>query len=215
MKLIFCMQINIKVSYKLISTLWVSKISARWYYHYWWALSSIFKVLKVTSLQYLYNIWEKNWLIPFRSYGTLKWSAVTNDLMNQADWLNNFCTGLTTSLLCIFDICWVSTAVVLVTNDVLFVVPTGKNLELGFPKCFLIKGWLSVERLFSFEKIWEMTKHLGAHPAWLLKITKILAFLLYGYHSPQLKNIAIPASCCFLTPQFQTFTNLLIWIFGV
>ena len=30
----FCMQINIKVSYKLISTLWASKISTRCYYHY-------------------------------------------------------------------------------------------------------------------------------------------------------------------------------------
>ena len=47
MKLTFC------------STLWASKISTRWYYHYWRAWSSILKVLKVTSLKYLYNIWEK------------------------------------------------------------------------------------------------------------------------------------------------------------
>ena len=59
MKLTFCMQINIKVSYKLISTLWASKISTRWYYHYWWAWSSILKVLKVRILQYLYNNWKK------------------------------------------------------------------------------------------------------------------------------------------------------------
>ena len=59
MKLTFCMQINIKVSYKLISTICASKISTRWYHHYWWAWSSILKVLKVTSLQYLYNIWKK------------------------------------------------------------------------------------------------------------------------------------------------------------
>ena len=64
-KLIFFMQINIKVSYKLISTLWAWKISTRWYYHYWWAWSSILKVLKVTSLQYLYNIWEKKLGIEF------------------------------------------------------------------------------------------------------------------------------------------------------
>ena len=31
--MIFYMQINIKVSYKLISTLWVSKFRTRWYYH--------------------------------------------------------------------------------------------------------------------------------------------------------------------------------------
>ena len=44
---------NIKVSYKLITTLWASKFPTRRYYHYWWAWSSILKVLKVTSLQYL------------------------------------------------------------------------------------------------------------------------------------------------------------------
>ena len=77
---------------------------------------------------------------------------------------------MTTSLLCIFGICWMSTAVVLVKN-VLFVVPTEKVLKLGFPECFLIKAWLSVERLFLFEKIWEMTKNLGAHPVWLLNPT--------------------------------------------
>ena len=32
--LIFCIQINIKVSYKLISTLWASKFPTRCYYHY-------------------------------------------------------------------------------------------------------------------------------------------------------------------------------------
>ena len=56
MKLIFGMQINVKVFYKLISTLLASNFSIGWYYHYWWAWSSILKVLKVTSLQYLYNI---------------------------------------------------------------------------------------------------------------------------------------------------------------
>ena len=51
MKLIFCMQINIKVIYKLVSTLWAPTFSIRSYYHYWWACWSIAKVLKVTSLQ--------------------------------------------------------------------------------------------------------------------------------------------------------------------
>ena len=32
------------------------KFPTRWYYHYWLALWSIHKVLKVISLQYLYNI---------------------------------------------------------------------------------------------------------------------------------------------------------------
>ena len=54
MRLIFCMQINIKVSYKLISTPWTPKFSIRWYYlidkH-----DEAFKVLKVTSLQIFSN----------------------------------------------------------------------------------------------------------------------------------------------------------------
>ena len=69
---------------------------------------------------------------------------LTNNLMNQADWLNDFCTlivikiifGLTTNLLCIFDIYWMSTTVVLVKNDALLLVPTGNVLGLSFPKCF-------------------------------------------------------------------------------
>ena len=147
---------------------------------------------------------------PFRSYWTLKSGAVTYDLMNQPDWLNDFCTGLTTSLLCIFDICWVSTAVVLVKNDVLFVVPTGKVLELGFPECFLIRAWLSVDGFFPFKKIWETTKNLGTHPAWLLNPTiskfwhssymvitlynlKILLSVLLFSH-PTISNFYQPAS---------------------
>ena len=54
MKLIFCMQINTKVSYKLTSTLWASQFPARWYYYYWWTEPSILKSSKFTiSLQYL------------------------------------------------------------------------------------------------------------------------------------------------------------------
>ena len=45
--------------YKLISTLWTLKFPGRWYYHYWWAWSIILKLLKVTSLQYIYNISKK------------------------------------------------------------------------------------------------------------------------------------------------------------
>ena len=50
------MQTNIKVCYKLISTSWASKFPAKWYYYYWWTWTSFLKVLKVTSLPYLYNI---------------------------------------------------------------------------------------------------------------------------------------------------------------
>ena len=59
MKSSFCLQINIKVFCKLISTLWASKFPTRWCYHYWWAWSSILKVLKVTTFQYLYNVSTK------------------------------------------------------------------------------------------------------------------------------------------------------------
>ena len=60
MKLIFCMQINIKVSHKLVSAHWVSNSPpTRQYYHYWWPWSSALRALKVTSLQYLYNISKK------------------------------------------------------------------------------------------------------------------------------------------------------------
>ena len=148
--------------------------------------------------------YAQKWVRLFRSYGTLISDALTNDLMNQADWLNDFCTGLTTSLLSIFDICWVSTAVVLVKN-VLFVMPTGKVLEVGFPKCFLIKAWLSVERLFPVEKIWEMTKKLGAHPAWLLNPT-ISKFWHSFYMVITLHNLKILLSLPLLSyPKISNF----------
>ena len=51
----------------------------------------------------------------------------------SSDWI--IC-GLTTNLICVLGICWVSTAAVLVKNDVLFLVRAGKVLEFGFPKCF-------------------------------------------------------------------------------
>ena len=100
--------------------------------------------------------YAQKWVRPFRSYGTLKsgashkWFDESSRLIEwflygDSDWI---IFGLTTSLLCIFEICWVSTAVALVKNDVLLLVPTGKVLELSFPKNFLIKAWLSVEKLF-------------------------------------------------------------------
>ena len=146
----------------------------------------------------------QKWLTPFRSYGTLKWGGLTNNLMNWADWLNDFCFGLTTSLLYIFDICWVTTTIVLVKNDMLSVVPTGKVLELGFPEFFFNKS------LIKYEKVFSVWKNMGSDQkprcSFCMAIEphkfKILAFLLYGYHSPQLKNIAIP-SIAFSPHRFQ------------
>ena len=97
----------------------------------------------------------QQWVIPFRLYGTLKSGAFHiwfDESSRLTEWFlyadsDSIIFGLTTNLLCIFDICWVFTAVVLVKNDVLLLVPTGKVLEIGFSKCFLIKVWLSVKRL--------------------------------------------------------------------
>ena len=52
-------------------------------------------------------------------------------LYADTDWIM---FSLTTNLLCIFDICWVSIANVLAKNHVFLLVLTGKALELGFPK---------------------------------------------------------------------------------
>ena len=55
----FSLQITVKVSSRLISTLWAQKMPTQWYYHYHWIWSRILKVFKVISLQYLYNISKK------------------------------------------------------------------------------------------------------------------------------------------------------------
>ena len=81
---------------------------------------------------------------PFRSYMTLKLGASHiwfDELSRLVEWsshadIDSKIFGLTTNLLCIFDNCWVSTAVVLVKNDVLLLVPTGKVLELVFFQMF-------------------------------------------------------------------------------
>ena len=61
-----------------------------------------------------------------------------------------------------------STAIVLVKNDVLLQVPTEKVLELGFPNAFnksLIKcGKIVYCVMRNSKKTWEMTRNLGAHP---------------------------------------------------
>ena len=57
--------------------------------------------------------------------------------------------GLTTNLLCIFDIWWVFTAVVLVKNDVLILMPKGKVLEFLFSIFFLNKSLIKCEKTVS------------------------------------------------------------------
>ena len=101
--------------------------------------------------------YAQKWVRPFRSYGNYQ-MHLTNDLTNQADWLNDFgkrgdndqvIFSLVTSLLCVFDICGVSTAVVLVKNDVLLLVPIGIVLELGFPKFFFNKSLIKCGKIVS------------------------------------------------------------------
>ena len=87
--------------------------------------------------------------------------------------------GLTINLLCIFDIYWVSTAVVLVKN-VLLLVPTEKQvLEIVFSKCFLIKMW---KVCFLSNGI---LKKCGKWP-------ENYVLILHSYWNPQFQNFSIP-----------------------
>ena len=87
MKLIFWMQISMKACYILIWFWWgwssipkVPKIASLQYlynifatcHHYWQAWSSILKLLKVTSLQYLYKISKKKFGMEFILYNISK-----------------------------------------------------------------------------------------------------------------------------------------------
>ena len=85
----------------------------------------------------------KNWR-GLLDHGTLK-SGVSHKWFDESsrliEWFldadsDGITFGLTTNLLCIFDICWMSTTVVLVKNDALLLEPTGKVLVLDFLKCF-------------------------------------------------------------------------------
>ena len=155
--------------------------------------------------------YAQKWVRPFRSYGTKIW-YISHMIwwIKQIDWMilhfdsDSMIFGLITSLLCIYDICWVPFAVVLVKNDVLFLVPAGKVLELGFPKCFLIKAWLSVKRLFPAKNIWKMTRNLGAHPAWH---SSYMVITLY--------NLKILLSLLLLShPTISNFYQLTNWNFS-
>ena len=154
---------------------------------------------------------------PFRSYETLKsgasrkWIDESSRLLNQAEWFLYFESDwimfdVTTSLLCIFDITGCPLHAVAIVKNVLFLlVHTGKVLELGFPKCFLMKAWLSVERLFPVEKIWEVVGNLGVHPAWLLNPT-ISKFWHTSYMVITFHNLKILLSLLLLShPTISNF----------
>ena len=128
----------------------------------------------------------------------------------DCDWI---IFDFTTSLICIFDIFWVSIAVLLFKNDVFLLVPLGKVLELGFHKCLLTKAWLNVERLFPVKKIWKMTRNLAAYPAWLLSPT-ISKFWYSSYMVITLHNFKILLSLLLLShPTISNFYQHANWNF--
>ena len=114
--------------------------------------------------------YAQKWVRLFRSYGTLKsgtphkWFDELSRLIEwllygDSDWI---IFGLITSLLCIFDICWVSTVVVLVKNDVLLLVPTEIILELGFPECLFNKSLINCGNIVSC--LTQYSKKYGKWP---------------------------------------------------
>ena len=104
--------------------------------------------------------------------------------------------GLTTNLICIFDICWVSTAVALVKND--FSSSTHrKSFRTWFSQMLLTKAWLSVERLFpvscNTQKYMEnnQKRRCSSYIVTEPYNFKILSFLPHGYHTPHCENITL------------------------
>ena len=128
----------------------------------------------------------QKWARPFRSWdckikciSQMIWQSsrlIERFLHADSNWI---IFGLATNLLCVLDTCRVSTAVLLIKNDILLLVPTWKVLEL---KCGKI-----VSCLMQYSK--KDGKCIVIEP----HNFKILSFLLHGYHTLQLKYILIPA----------------------
>ena len=93
-------------------------------------------------------------------------------------------------------------------------------MRTWFFQTFFNKSLIKFENFASCRavlgKIWEMTRNLCAHPAQLLNLTiskfchSSYMVIITLYNSKILLSLHY-----FLTPQFQTFTNLLFRIFGV
>ena len=121
-----------------------------------WNSCNILRKSLATAFVFYCDAKHSDTLGGFRSYETLKSGASHiwfDESSRLIEWFlhvdsDSIIFGLTINLLCIFDICWVSITVVLVKNDVFFLSVIGKVLELGFSKCFLIKAWLSVKKLY-------------------------------------------------------------------
>ena len=124
----------------------------------------------------------------------------TNDLRYQAVWLNDFCMLIVieyflvwSPIYCVFDICRVFTAIVLIKNDVLLPVPTEKVLELGFLKDRKKASFLSNAIKFLKNKGNDPKPRCSSCIVNEPHNFKILVFLQHGYHVLKLKNIAIPS----------------------
>ena len=89
--------------------------------------------------------------------------------------------GLTTHLLCIFDICGVSTAVVPVKNDVC----SSATLELRtwFSQIFINKSLIKCEKFVSC--LMQYSKKYWKWP-------ETYVLILHSYWTPQFQNFAIP-----------------------
>ena len=129
--------------------------------------------------------------------------------------------GLTINSLCIFDTCWMSTAVVLV-NYVAFSAHRKISFRTWLFQMFFNKSLINWEKFVSC--LMQYSKKYWKWP-------ETYVIIHHSYSTPQFQNFVIPpiwllsqsitqkillSLHCFLTPQFQTsFTNLLIEIFGV
>ena len=138
----------------------------------------------------------------FLDYGTLKLGVSHkwfDELSKFVEWFlhadDDWIFDLMANLLCIFDIFWVFTAVVLV----LFGFSAHrKSFRTWFSQIVLIKSWLSVKSLPPVQ--WNTQKNMGNEQKSRCSsctVTeshnfKTLAFLLHGYHTSQFKNISIP-----------------------
>ena len=131
-------------------------------------------------------------------------------LYADSDWIT---FGLIINLLCVLRICWVSMAVVLVKNNVLFLVLTGKLLGLGFPNDFN-KSSMKCGKIVSY--LMQYLKNMGNDQK-----PKCSSCIVIEHHNFKIfiisptwlsrsttywKNPCNPCYC-FLTPQYQNFTN--------
>ena len=96
-------------------------------------------------------------------------------LIKQTDSIN---FGLTTNLLCIIDICWVSTAVVLANS-----AHTKISFRTWLFQMFFSKGLIKCEKFASC--LMQYSKKCGKWP-------ETCVLILNSYWNPQFLNFAIP-----------------------